>query len=346
MIRFVLPAWRSELPAPPDVSRILVIRQHNQLGDMLCAVPLLRALRSKYSSARIALMASAVNFDVMGENRYVDSLMLFDKDSGITSLLTFLRTLRKEQYDIVLVPMTVSMSFTSCLLAFLSGGKIRIGAEEIDGRKNTAAAFLNVRLKLDWREEPQRHQTLRNLDTAQVLALPQSGLNSEIFLTKEENDSAGAFLEGDLKERDFFLAFHPGAGKVPNRWPARRFAVVANELAARFNARILVTSGPMDDEPVAAMLSDLHDPPVLVKGHPIRKVAAILSHMKIVISNDTGIMHVASAVNVPVLSLFGPTDPLQWAPIGTKHRFLHFGDDIELITVADVLKNADEMLQS
>jgi ADP-heptose:LPS heptosyltransferase len=82
-----------------------------------------------------------------------------------------------------------------------------------------------------------------------------------------------------------------------------------------------------------------------VANKSIREVAAILSLARLVISNDTGIMHVAAAVGTPVLSLFGPTDPEQWAPIGTKHRYIvGKGGDIETIPVEEVLTVAREML--
>jgi len=351
LLRFLLPRDNGSIPDPKDVRRILVIRQHNQLGDMLCAVPLLRALRLSYKSARISLMASPVNADVMRNNRYVDSHIVYDKRSftgggGIHPgrLFTFIMQLRKEKYDIVIVPMTVSVSFTSCLLAFLAGAKIRIGAERIDGKENGSAVFFTRPVELDWRSEPHRHQALRNIDTASELSLPAVNLSSEITLSGEELLEGNSFVVRELAGRKHAVAFHPGAGKVPNRWPAERFADVANLLADRVHARVFVTRGPMDDEPVAGMLSRLHEPPVVVENKPIREVAATLAHMDLVVSNDTGIMHVAAAVGVPVISLFGPTDPHQWAPVGAPHRYVFAGPDITAISAEEVMKHALELL--
>ena len=351
LLRFFLPRDSGSIPDPKDVRRILVIRQHNQLGDMLCAVPLLRALRLAYKSARIALMASPVNADVMRNNRYIDSLIVYDKknftgNGGIHPgrLFTFIAQLRKERYDIVVVPMTVSVSFTSCLLAFLSGAKIRIGAERIDGKENGSAPFFTRPVELDWRSEPHRHQTLRNLDTARELPLPEVPLSSEITLSGEELLAGNTIVVREVAGRKHAVAFHPGAGKVPNRWPAERFADVANLLADRVQARVFVTRGPMDEEPVAGMLNQLQELPVVVQNKPIRVIAAILAHMDLVVSNDTGIMHVAAAVGVPVISLFGPTDPHQWAPIGSSHRYLFAGPDIMAISTEEVVKHAVELL--
>jgi ADP-heptose:LPS heptosyltransferase len=101
----------------------------------------------------------------------------------------------------------------------------------------------------------------------------------------------------------------------------------------------------MDDKPVREMARGLSVPCSIIDRRPIRTVAAIIAHADLVITNDTGIMHVAAAVGTPVLSLFGPTDPHQWAPVGERHRFLQGSDGrISSIEVKEVMTNAREML--
>ena len=132
---------------PRDLPRffpesILVIRQHNQLGDMLCVVPLLRGLRAKYPSARITLMASPVNYEIMLNNRWLDEVILYDKRELLKngrirfkSLLKLIKGIRG-RFGLVLVPGTVSTSFTSDLLAFLTGAHVRIGVAGLNGEPN------------------------------------------------------------------------------------------------------------------------------------------------------------------------------------------------------------------
>jgi len=223
---------------------------------------------------------------------------------------------------------------------------MRIGAGKIDGKENAVGAFFTNPVDLDWRSDHHRHQTLRNLDTARDLSLHDIDLRSEIFLSEQEQREGDTVVRKEMAGRKYAIAFHPGAGKMPNRWPADRFAATANELAAIFHARIIITKGPMDDAPVAEMIRGLHEEPAIVENRPIREVAAILAQVRLVISNDTGIMHVAAAVGVPVLSLFGPTDPLQWAPMAEMHRFICAGPDIRSISIEEVIWNAKEMLKS
>jgi heptosyltransferase-2 len=112
-----------------------------------------------------------------------------------------------------------------------------------------------------------------------------------------------------------------------------------------FKGHAFVTKGDMDGEPVRLMLEGMRNTPTVIDGKPIREVAAILAQMDLVISNDTGIMHVAAAVGAPVLSLFGPTNPAQWAPVAERHRYLSApSGDMTSISEEEVLNHARQML--
>jgi ADP-heptose:LPS heptosyltransferase len=102
----------------------------------------------------------------------------------------------------------------------------------------------------------------------------------------------------------------------------------------------------MDEGPVNAMRGALKSHCEVIENQPIRRVAALLQHVDLVVSNDTGIMHVAAAVGTPVLSLFGPTDPAQWAPVGPPHRYIRgVNNDIETISCEQVVTAAQDILR-
>jgi heptosyltransferase-2 len=101
----------------------------------------------------------------------------------------------------------------------------------------------------------------------------------------------------------------------------------------------------MDHEVSQSLVSTLNDRAELVAGKDIRDVASILSYMHLVVSNDTGVMHVAAAARVPVVSLFGPTDPYQWAPVAPGNRWIKSrGEDISEISVEAVLAACEDLL--
>jgi len=330
-----------------------VVRQHNQLGDMLCVVPLLRALRKRYPSARIVLLASPVNYAIMRHHRLLDDVVNFDKREFLKDgrlhllrLKDYVRSLRSNHFDLTIVPSTVSMSMTSDLLAFLSGADCRVGAGSLEGRQNRGSLFYTHPVRLSWEDAPRRHQTLRNFDICKEFALATPDLALELTLLPDERKKGAEEIAEVKAGARRVIAFHPGAGKVPNRWPTESFQKAIERLNGSEQARILVIKGPMDDEPVKALVNSLEVPCYLVDNRSIREVASILASVDLLVSNDTGVMHVGAAVGTPVLSLFGPTDPLQWAPQGPGNRYIR-GErgDIAGIGVDSVVSTAREMLR-
>jgi heptosyltransferase-2 len=254
--------------------------------------------------------------------------------------------LRKKTFDIAVVPSTVSASFTSDLLSFLCGARVRIGARSIQGVPNPSAFFFTHPRDLDWRGLKDYHQVRRNMDIWPDRFITDNDLTIEITLTEDELAKGKSFLQTMSHGASRVIVYHPGAGKIPNRWPADLFARLADDLALSVPAATVITSGPMDEEPVRGMVGALHTPFEVIKNQPIREVASAIRFADLVVSNDTGIMHIAAAVGTPVLSLFGPTDPGEWAPTGERHRYIRGEDQgIGKIPYEAVLRTANEMLR-
>ncbi len=313
---------------------------------MLCAVPLLRALRTRYPASNITLMTSPVNDEIMQHLRYVDETICFDK-RAVAGLrfAGFIRDLRRRRFDLAIVPATVSVSVTSDLLARLSGAPYRLGPVRLDGRENPTGYLFNMPVELDWSDSPNRHQTLRNLDIGLPIGLKETNLSHEMTFTQHEIDDANHWYERQIATLSGGITLHPGAGKTPNRWPVERFVQLGEILSREFGARLFVTSGPMDGAVLAEFRRHVKVEYQLIENQPIRRVASYLRRMNLVISNDTGIMHVAAAAGAPVLALFGPTDPGQWAPIGNRNRYIAGkGGRTESITVEEVVAAARSML--
>jgi ADP-heptose:LPS heptosyltransferase len=332
-----------------SVRNILVVRQHNQLGDMLCAVPLLRALRTTYPEAHIALLARPLNSEILRGAPFLDEIIVYDKNKFLRSpfqVWRFGRALRRRKFDLAITPATVSMSVTSDVLTFFSRAARRIGPGSLSGKTNLTGYFYNVKVSLDWQRDPTRHQTQRNLDIASILVLEPVSLGLEIGLTDEEIQRAQELIVKKKAGREIVIGFHPGAAKIPNRWDALRFAEIANRCAEIYGAFIVITAGPDDEAPLREMTLNMPNASLVMHNEPIRDVAAVISNCDAYVTNDTGMMHVSAGVGTPTLSLFGPTDPLQWAPLGSHHRFiLGRQGNVEHISVEKVWHVLIDMLR-
>jgi ADP-heptose:LPS heptosyltransferase len=334
-----------------DVKNILVVRQHNQVGDMLCSLPLFAALKKKYPEAKITLVASVTNYNIVfGDvNPFINDVLIFNK-STLFHIFKFFKKLRSISFDLGIVPSTFSISRTSHFINYFSGAKIRIGAKSINDKYNKVDFLLNIKSDFEW-DKLKLHQTERNLDIVRQINcnLTKDEKNKiRIGLSEEEKKFADEFIKNNLpdKNRKIF-AFQPGAGKIGNRWSIENFVELISQLHNKYNPYILINSGPIDKEitdEVTRRLSQLGIQDIVLYN-PIREVGAILAKSDLFITNDTGTMHVAAMVNTKVIALFGPTNAYEWAPpYGNVTSIQSKSQNINDILVEEVFNKSCEIL--
>lgn len=330
----------NETPTEPlsNPKNFLIVRQHNQLGDLLTGVSLLRAIKEKYPQSRVTLIVSPVNYTGLVKNKFIDELFIFDKKKLLlpTYFLKFYKILRK-QYDAAIVPVTVSISFTSNLICRFSNSKVRIGPRSLNGKPNQSAYLFDKLVDIDWRKFPDSNVADRILDIVRPFGIDTNNFRSEITFDEKDIEAADKFLKSlDISSQDIVIGFHCGAGKKTNRWSLIKYVELMNKLDQEFNAKIYLTGSGSDAEEINYVLKNVHFKLGLFLNNSIPEVAALVSKSTLFISNDTGIMHVAGTTNTPQISIFGPTNPLNWAPIGENKFYIRKSDLIDDIEMEDV----------
>jgi lipopolysaccharide heptosyltransferase II len=295
--------------------RILVIRQHNQMGDMMLALPALRAVKETYPRARVAVVSSTLNAGVLANSPFVDRVFTYDKRRPATGW-TLLRELRAERFDLAIVLHTVSFSFTSLLLAVLSGARIRIGSTSRALGDSLTGSYLSITLPLpDAAALERMNEAEHNLFPLRAAGITTADLAPLMVPAAASERWADGFAREHWHEGTLRLAVHPGAGKTQNIWPSENFAAVVDALQRRREVSLVVVEGPRDASAVAAFASACGVRGTVLRGRSISDVAALLKRADLVICNDTGVMHVAAAAGARVLAVFGPTEPARWAPL-------------------------------
>ncbi len=326
--------------------KFIIIRQHNQLGDLLIGVSLFRAIKEKYPDSSITLMVSPFNYPGLVKNRFLDRIFIFDKKKLIyPSYLKKLREILREEYDVAIVPVVVSISFTSNLLARFSNAKTRIGPSYLDGKYNQSSFLFDRRVVLDWRKHPDSNVSERSLDIVRPFGITTNDFRSEITFDDSDHADAKAFInEMDLDSSELLIGLHVGAGKVQNRWSLLKYITLIQKLNGSYKAKFFLTGSASDNEELTYVKENVRLPVQIFMNKAIPVVAALISMSDLFICNDTGIMHVAGATNVPQISLFGPTNPFNWAPIGNNKYFIRNSDLIDDISVEDVLNICNSIL--
>ncbi len=333
------------------VNNILVVRQHNQVGDMLCSLTLYSALKKKYPNSAITLVAAKTNYEIPIEeiNPFLDRVIIFDKHN-LKTLISFIRKLRDRKYQLGIVPSTVKLSRTSHIINFLSGAKVRVGVKSIDGAINPSHKLLNVKSYFAWKNA---HQLERNLDVVRQIGCDLQEEEKKAikfkFSDEEIRDAKMFILENFPEKNRKIIGFHPGAGKKENMWPTMSFIELMKKIYDRHNNYVLLTSGKIDKTVIVEVENEMKNtgiPCKILNDLVIKKLGAILSLIDLYITNDTGSMHIAGFSDAKMISLFGPTNPNEWAPTGENKYFIKSRTvNINDISVDEVFNLSKKILE-
>ncbi|MDD5282079.1 MAG: lipopolysaccharide heptosyltransferase II [Candidatus Omnitrophica bacterium] len=301
--------------------RILIVRT-DRIGDVLLSTPVIKALRQKYPQAYISMMVAPYARDIVEANPYLDETIIYDKEIKHRSWIRSLRfagRLKKKRFDLAIILHPTNRMH---LIIFLAGIPCRLGY-------NRKFGFLNNLKKPHKKQEGLRHEAEYNLDLLSDLGI--SGNARDLFMPiKPESEQwvSDLFAGNGIEEADKLLAINPGASCPSKIWPINRFAQVAEILAKRHNFKILIVAGARDI-PLANMVAQkLGDKALNLSGKTsLSHLASILKRCSLFISNDSGPVHIASSLGIPVISIFGRNQPglspRRWGPLGKRDKYLH-----------------------
>jgi len=286
----------------------IVVRIPNWIGDAILARPALDSLAARFPEADIAVAAAGWVRDLFGEEAGGPRLLNLN-GTGSPRDMKASQALRAEGFDLGIL---FTNSFGSALQFRKAGIPERWGYGR-DGR-----GFLLTRSVRppDPQAEP-RHQVHYYLDLLAGLGLPTIRPSLRLSLSPAEKEEAGRRLrELGAEDGRPLVVLNPGASYGPaKRWPADRFAALAGLLRRSRRARIVLT-GAAEEAPLTAEIAALLDePPIDLAGRTsLRGLLGIISRAALFVSNDSGPMHIANALRVPVVAIFGPTEPRATGP--------------------------------
>ena len=293
----------------PDINKILVIRVDG-IGDLLNATPAIALLRENYPSAEITVLARPLNAPVLIGNPDVDRVLIFDragKHRGIRARLQFYRELRRERFQLVVAMQTAMWTH---LVAFLSGARYRLGRYQKRFRSTLTHA---------WRGKYRKGETPevdRNLELVRLVCEGEGRRKLIFHLSPDEVVAAETRLTSlGVGEDAFLIGIHPGGSSYDKRWPEKQYAELADRLSQQYNATILLLRGPEEAELVQSIQAAMQSDAITSAPETIRELGAMLSCCNLVVCNDSGPMHLAAALDVPMVAIFGPTDHVAWHPL-------------------------------
>ena len=313
-----------------EIKKIMILGSIG-IGNLLLFSPALKAVRKEFPDAHITFIVLKESFKRLYERSPdIDEIMIVEKKlyPGVRGKIKLIFELRRKKFDLSITTFPANR-FEYNLLPFLSGAKRRI-AHKYNRKTLTSLSFLqNYRVPVDY----TIHDLDQNLNLLKALDIDFTGERRlHIDVTEKNQREAEQFLEKNgLKNKDMIVGFHPGSsierGMIMKRWQKERYAELAQKIVAKYGSPVLLFGGN-DEEELKRFIKESAGEGVLsVSGISLMSTTALIGKCSLFISNDSGLMHIAAAVDVKTIALFGPSDPLRTAPYGDKHTVIRTGID-------------------
>lgn len=301
---------------------ILIVKL-SAIGDVIHTLPSLAALRKLYPDAHITWVVEEAAADLVKNHPMLDAVLISRRKNWIKSLRqgefsrplremrAFLRELRKSPYDLVI---DFHGLLKSAVIVLLSGGKRKLG---YDSLQELSGLFYNEKIP----EDMNKHAVDRYLDFTRYLG---AKIEEAQFILPSDN-TAQTRIQSLLKkyhlENKKFIAVNPIAYWETKLWNDEKFAGLADLIKTKLNIEVVFTGS--EKESIKKITAQMQDKAVNLAGETsLPELAHLYKNALMLITTDSGPMHLAAAVGTPVIALFGPTDPQRTGPYGEGHTII------------------------
>jgi ADP-heptose:LPS heptosyltransferase len=339
-----------------DRVRRILVAHHYEIGDVLCITPSLRALRRSFPGARLAVLVAENCRAIVERNPDVDEIFAYRRAKYQSSwldrlasrdLLRVIRDLRRRRFDLA-ISMRRPYSNTNAWLVYTSGAPWRLGYLAPDS--HPFGFFLNLGRRP---EDRTLHEVDGGLELLASIGVPAAGRELTLVPDPEIQARVRERLGGAGFGGGHLAFVHISSRREANRWPLPAFAQAADALQENFGFAVLLSWAPGnptnplfpgDDGKAEEVAALMRTRPILLPTPRLGELIGAVSLSDFVLSPDGGCVHIAAALGIPQVALFGKADPRQWGPVNPKSIVLHGAGRADRIAVEDVVAAATELI--
>ena len=288
-----------ESPPRRSHARILLVSLSN-IGDAILTTPVLEALHRQWPAAAITVLAGPRAVPLFERDPRVVRVMAYEPHRSVWAALRFITELRRQRFDVV-----------------------------VDLRHSAIPLLIGARFRspmIRWRREGG-HRIETHLVVVRRMGVSTEGITPRVLVGPEDVEQVRSWLAELPAERPW-MAMAPGARSHLKRWTVEGFVRVAETLAVEDGVQIILVGDQEDrliaDQVVAGVRRGV--PPVNWAGRTtLRQLAVLFQRVRLVVTNDSACLHLATAAGTPVVALFGPTDPVKYGPFDSRDRIVRLG---------------------
>ena len=305
--------------SPDEVRRILV-RSTNWVGDTVMMLPSLVAVRKAFPRAEVTVLANPWVLPLLENHPAVDRTIVMDKGRGVIhavkEILLIISRLRNVRFDLAVL---FQNSFEAALLSYLGGVHYRVGYDT-----DVRGVFLTHTVIRD-KAILSAHQVDYFLGLINAMGWEVTETKPVVYVNEEDRKAVSRMLSSQgIGDNDMLVGLNPGAAYGPaKRWPAERFAVIGDWASKRWIAKVVLFGSASDAAIGEEVAKLMNAEPLNVCGKTtLGQAMALIKRCAFFLTNDSGLMHIAAALNRPLVAVFGPTDHLQTRPISRNARIV------------------------
>jgi heptosyltransferase-2 len=308
------------LPIDNSKIRRILIRATNWVGDAVMSMPAFKAVRDNFPRSHIAVLARPWVMPLYESNPAVNEVLPYKRGYGYlkdcSEFLRVVRLIRSLHFDMAVL---FQNAFEAALIARLGGIKLRVGYNT-DGR-----GFLLSHSVVRGREVLKLHQVEYYLTLLRAIGWAALTRDPALRADPEAVARVRALLSSKgIEDQDLLVGLSPGAAYGPaKRWPVERFAAIGDRAIKEWGARVVVIGTEKEKDLGETLISATAPGALNCCGMTgLGEALALIKRCQLFVSNDSGLMHVAAALNVPTVAIFGSTDPLATGPRGKNARIV------------------------
>jgi 3-deoxy-D-manno-octulosonic-acid transferase/heptosyltransferase-1 len=305
---------------------ILIVKL-SAIGDMVHTLPLLEVLRKNFPHARIDWVVEEEAGQIIKGHPMLDHVLVSrrktwqksmtkprERTAALREMFRFIRNLRSYKYDLVI---DLHGLFKSGILTGLSKAKRKIG---FSGGREGNSLFLTERPYYVNYDQHALDRYLKTIDYLGIIMYPWKG---DIPVDRSDKDAIEKFIIENSLQNERIVAVNPMARWKTKLWEPDRFSLLADRVQKELNGKVVFTGSEQDRVVIDEIVGEMKTTPLDLAGQTSLKALAYLySKCHLLITTDTGPMHMAAAMGCPVVALFGPTAPWRTGPYGKGHRVI------------------------
>lgn len=326
-----------------DFKNILILN-FGQLGDVILSLPALFAIREKFPEAKITVMGGKAVAEIVKFSSFSDEQIIVDRvklrDSNkvwsIKQIFKLIGDVRGEKFDFIID--LHSLSETN-LLGFLSGAKKRLYAN----RESRSLDVLGKFQPKPPKEDKTKHLTDRYLDVIKPLDLENPKRFVEILPPQKEIEEVRQIFQDLGIENKTLIGLFLGAGHPSRRWSIDNFVELTKNLSKDKNLQVLVFLGPEEMDLLPEVKAKFPPDIIIINKLTLLQFFAAMSFLKVLVSNDTGPMHLAAVAGASIVLILDKRAPTTYLPLTEKIEIVSTGE-IEQISVEDVFQATKRIL--